>query len=562
MLPSINNLSIQTKLISALGFILLISILTGGYITYSGLKTGHALEKLTKDSQLQQEVEAVLAQTDVVRQSIMLFLSSGDLKYRDSLNDELPKLYTLLEKAQKKAEVAPFVQTELKNVTENLKTWETNILDRQLEYMRNPDTVDIARLLGTSNEYESIWAGIHNNFESISSHTAELITQQTQQAKQEVLITEIMAIANLVILSLSILMASIFIIVSISKPLRALVSTTDKLVEKDWDVEIKGTHRNDEIGSMAKALQLFRDNGIENDHLQEQQKEEDKKRLERAHNIEQMVAEFQSASEEITNALEAAMNQMSNSSVMMSDIANDTNELSDSVAQSARMAGENVNNVAAATEELTASIQEISIQLNKTNTMVTDARDISVNTVEKMKELAVSAKDIGNVIEIISDIAEQTNLLALNATIEAARAGEAGKGFAVVASEVKNLANETAKATEQVQSQIERIQSETNEAVTFMEQISNSIDTLTSNMTAIASAMEEQSSATQEIGRNVSEASSGTNTVVENITSVSEATQKTQMTAQDVNEIATQLSTRSENLKMSIKNFIKGIQAA
>ena len=200
--------------------------------------------------------------------------------------------------------------------------------------------------------------------------------------------------------------------------------------------------------------------------------------------------------------------------------------------------------------------------LNMTNGMVSDAKSVSETTVEKMKLLESAATDIGGVIEIISDIAEQTNLLALNATIEAARAGEMGKGFAVVASEVKTLASETAKATEQVQTQIERIQLETGEAVTFIENISKSIENLTHSMGSIASAMEEQTSVTQEIGRNVAEAATGTQQVVDNITDVSKATQKTQETSRGVGDIALELSERSDGLKNSIDEFIRGIQSA
>ena len=221
-----------------------------------------------------------------------------------------------------------------------------------------------------------------------------------------------------------------------------------------------------------------------------------------------------------------------------------------------------MQSVATATEEMTASIQEISKQLNMTNGMVSDAKSVSETTVEKMKLLESAATDIGGVIEIISDIAEQTNLLALNATIEAARAGEMGKGFAVVASEVKTLASETAKATEQVQAQIDRIQMETGEAVTFIENISKSIENLTHSMGSIASAMEEQTSVTQEIGRNVAEAATGTQQVVDNITDVSKATQKTQETSRGVGDIALELSERSDGLKNSIDEFIRGIQSA
>jgi methyl-accepting chemotaxis protein len=202
------------------------------------------------------------------------------------------------------------------------------------------------------------------------------------------------------------------------------------------------------------------------------------------------------------------------------------------------------------------------MQLSNSNQKTLQARVAAENAVEKMKTLAGVAKEIGNVIQLITDIAEQTNLLALNATIESARAGEAGKGFAVVANEVKDLAGQTARATDQIRSQVQAMQSETREAVSMIENISRVIEELNIASSSIASAMEEQSSATQEISRNVNQAAEGTNDVVRNISDVSSSVGTVGQTSGTVNNVSEELARRSEVLKNDVHEFIQNIRAA
>ncbi len=555
-----NNVSIQTKLLSALALIICINIVGGSVIIYSVVSANSAVKEVEDISQVQSYMDDIDEASLTAHVSLSSFLSSGDLNKRRQYDNALKEVSTLFDEMPEQMR-DPQIIEEANQLKAHFNTWLQTIASQQVQYMRSPDTVDMARLLEASEENEKIWQTIHDDFETVS----EELKLQTKEKSHE--LNSIMNIANwvsIIALTLTIsatLAAAAFIVFMVSKPLQSLVSSTSALVQKEWGTDINGVERGDEIGQMANALVLFRDNGVENEKLMEIQKAEDEKQLQRARSIEEMVDKFRHESSEVTIALEGATQEMSASSVTMGSIANDTNKLSEEVSQSAQSAGNNVNSVSAATEELTASIQEISQQLSRTNKMALDAKDISIGTVDKMKTLELSATEIGGVIEIISDIAEQTNLLALNATIEAARAGDAGKGFAVVASEVKSLANETAKATEQVREQIARIQSDTTEGVTSIERISQSVEQLTESMTVIAAAMEEQTSATQEISRNVSEASQGTNIVVENIGSVSEATRKTQETSQNVSYIADELKKRSDNLKESIDTFISNIQA-
>lgn len=556
-----NTLSIQAKLLSALGLILAISLISGIFTTYSIMNANRAVASLSHISEIENAVMALEEEVIGTHAAMTSFLNSGDLVYRDNYQQNIQDAFKQFDIVKPMVTDIPEVSSEMDKIKTVFDTWQNSVATRQLDYMRTPNTVDMARLLEMSEENGQLWKEIYTEFRIVSDILGQKSHEASQGLQQTMGLTRLMSIIAAILTVLTTLGAATFIIFMISRPLQILVATTNRLVEKDWGVDVAGATRGDEIGQMAKALLLFRDNGIENEKLVAAQKVEDEKRLERVRKIEALVETFRKESSDVLVAFENATDKMGESSVTMSSIADETNKLSEEVSESARSAGDNVNNVAAATSELTFSIQEISQQLSSTNSMARSVKDVSVNTVEKMKILENSAAEIGNVIGIISDIAEQTNLLALNATIEAARAGEAGKGFAVVANEVKTLASETAAATEQVRSQIARIQGDTTEAVDFIEKISESIEKLNENVTAIAAAMEEQTSATQEISRNVTEASNGTGVVVQNIKDVSEATRKTQSTSKTVSDIAQQIADRSQNLKNSIGTFINNIQS-
>ncbi len=554
-------MSIQIKLLSALTLIIMISVVSGIFVLYSVINAGEAVKEVERISEVRTDVSEIDEVALSTHAYMTSFLNSGDMAQKEAFEEGAKQLFILFDSFS--AEVSdPTLLEAMAKFSDDFKTWHDTIAVEQVKFMRSPSTVDMARLLEASEENEVLWTRIKEDSKLLYEHLLEQTNNKSSELNSIMIRTNWVSVAGLVLTVLTTLSASVFIVFMVSRPLQGLVVSTNALVQKQWDAPIDGIGRGDEIGQMANALVLFRDNGVENEKLMAVQGVEDEKQLARARNIEDLVNTFRDDSTEVTNALENATQKMSASSLTMSDIANDTNRLSEEVSRSAESAGSNVNNVSAATEELTASIQEISQQLSRTNEMALDAKSISKSTVDKMKVLESSAHEIGGVIDIISDIAEQTNLLALNATIEAARAGDAGKGFAVVAGEVKLLASETAKATEQVRMQIGRIQNDTSEAVDFIEKISSSIENLTVSMTTIASAMEEQTAATQEIGRNVSEASQGTNTVVQNISEVSKATRQTQDTSKSVSDIADELKSRSETLKESINMFLSNIKKA
>jgi methyl-accepting chemotaxis protein len=557
----LQDVSIKQKLLISFGVLLLINILVGGFILLSATYANKAvlsMEIATTDQRLINEIDNTSA---LMHQSLALFLNSGDLAQKAVYQESKEELAQMVIEAQDKLSDAA-LKDGLSEIVSVIGRWEKEIVEPQLRYMLSPYTVDLARLYESSQKNLNIWLRIQQDFSAISTNLQERAQQKSEALKSSMRSTMIATITGLLLMVIAVVIALSFIVKTVSTPLAVLVGTTNQLIQKVWDVDILGAKRKDEIGQLANALETFRESGQETERLQELQQVEDKKQIERAERIENIVDIFKTDSAEVTGALAQAINNMKESATMMSGIADNTNKLSQEVSRSAQSAGDNVENVAAASEELTASIGEISQQLNNTNQLAIEAKGITQDTVEKMHVLESSANEIGNVIQLITDIAEQTNLLALNATIESARAGDAGKGFAVVANEVKGLASQTAKATEQVRAQVDRIQADTQDAVGFIQRISGSIEQLNEGMTSIAAAMEEQTQATQEISRNVAEASNGTSVVVQSIDDVSGATMKTQETSENVNQVAEDLANRSSTLQNSIKVFIENIKEA
>jgi methyl-accepting chemotaxis protein len=275
-----------------------------------------------------------------------------------------------------------------------------------------------------------------------------------------------------------------------------------------------------------------------------------------------LVGDFEGRSTEALSATRAASTQLESTAQGMTSTAEETSHLSTVVTNAAGEASSNVQTVAAAAEELSASINEISRQVTQAAQTAAQAVDEAHRTDDTVKGLADAAQKIGEVVQLINDIASQTNLLALNATIEAARAGEAGKGFAVVASEVKNLANQTAKATEEISTQIAAMQSVTGDAVKAIQGIGQRIGEINEIATAIAGAVEEQGAATREIAGNVQNAATGTQQVSDNIGRVSMAATETGRSAGEVMECSRAVSGQADALSREIADFLTKVQAA
>jgi methyl-accepting chemotaxis protein len=340
-----------------------------------------------------------------------------------------------------------------------------------------------------------------------------------------------------------------------------LSGSMKKLANGDNTVAIPGLGRGDEIGDMASAVQVFKENAIEMERLTaEQERLKKQAEIEKKAAMKKLADDFDERTSDVIAALSSASTELQASATQMNKASDETSEISNTVAAAATEADANVQTVAAATEELTASSQEIASQISLVANMATGASRDAENTSLEVKKLQEMAESIGEVVGAIKDIAEQTNLLALNATIEAARAGEAGKGFAVVADEVKKLANETAQKTEQIDERVSRIQAAIHGSVSAMEKIISSVKKIDEATTSVTAAVEEQNAATAEIGRNVAEASVGTQQVSQNIVVVKNTAVETGQASRTVLDASGELAVLSTELKKQVDLFLNEIR--
>jgi len=350
---------------------------------------------------------------------------------------------------------------------------------------------------------------------------------------------------------------------AIAGPIQGMTAAMARLANGDMSTAIPGAGRADEVGEMAEAVQVFKDNMIEMDRLRAEQAQSEARAVAtRKADMNQLAGRFEDAVGEIIETLSSSSTELEAAAKTLSRTAESTQELTGMVSAASEEASTNVQSVASATEEMSSSVTEISRQVQDAARIAGAAVDQAQKTNDRVTKLSQAATRIGDVVELINTIAGQTNLLALNATIEAARAGEAGRGFAVVASEVKALAEQTAKATGEISHQIADIQMATQDSVVAIKEISGTIGRISEISSAIAAAVEEQGMATQEISRNIQQAAQGTHQVASNITDVQQGATETGSASSQVLASAQTLSNDSARLKTEVEKFLSTVRAA
>lgn len=363
--------------------------------------------------------------------------------------------------------------------------------------------------------------------------------------------------------ALLVLALTMLIVRSVTKPLRSVTDTLTSLAEGKPDVTINHTDRYDEIGSIARTIGVFKTNSLERRRLEAERKTAESESVQkRKAELQSFVDEFQATVGGIIENVLHSSGAFENAAQKLTETARTTAHLSKESADASTQASEHVRNAAAASEELTSSIAEISRRVQESNGIATDAVKQATATDERMADLSRAGDRIGDVVKLITSIAEQTNLLALNATIEAARAGEAGRGFAVVAQEVKNLAGQTAKATDEISSHIVNMQSATQESVSAIKAIGQTIERINDIATSIAAAVDQQGAATKEIAKSVQAAANVTTEVASNVGDVAAGANRTGETSDEIFKSAQVLSGESLHLKAEVARFLDGVRAA
>ncbi len=357
--------------------------------------------------------------------------------------------------------------------------------------------------------------------------------------------------------------AMAFSFFAVSRPIEGITRSMSVLAKGDTATPIPYGDRGNEIGAMAQAVQVFKDNMIRTRELEaEAEAAKVKADADRKRAMNDMADQFERAVGGIVRTVSDAASELQTAAQSLSSSSAQTTQQSTVVAAASEEAAVNVRTVAAAAEELSGSVREISRQVSESASMAHKAVQEAQQTNAQVSGLSAGAQKIGAIVDLINDIASKTNLLALNATIEAARAGEAGRGFAVVAQEVKALAEQTSKATAEITGHIGAVQSSTDQAATAILGIGKRIDEINHIASTIAAAVEEQGAATEEIARNVDQAAQGTVEVTRNISGVNQAAESSSASAEQVLSSATELASQSEKLRAEMQKFLETVRAA
>ncbi len=560
-MPRITDFSFRTRILSGFGFVLLVTLGLGLFTLGRMTTIGNAAAILA-DNSLPSIVGTSKLLTDVLQfrryqASSLLDTDPAAVAQYTATMDRLRDTIT-----KERQEYEPLITSERVQMDEFDKAWprfnqaatsiETKVRsgdrDNAIIEFKGDSRVALDQVIDALNKSVDI-----NNRDGRSAR--DTIISSVDASRSGTIIA--LVLATLVAAAIGLTVTS-----GIATPTRRLTDLMGRLSRRDLEAEVDGTDRQDEIGAMARAVQIFKDGLIEADRLTLVQRREEQAKTERAQRIDSLVRSFDDKAAEALRTFGAAAAELDATAQSMSAIAEETSRQSQSASAAAGQTTANVQTVAAAAEEMAASITEINRQVNRAKGIARRAADNVHQTNRTVAGLAQAATRIGDVVNLIKAIASQTNLLALNATIEAARAGEAGKGFAVVASEVKSLATQTAKATEEIAHQIGAVQSVTTETCAAIEQIGRTIEEVNDISASIAAAMEQQGASTNEISRSVTQAAAGTQEVSGNVSQVTEAAAQSGVASVQVLSAARDLSRQSESLQEEVGRFLRDIKAA
>jgi methyl-accepting chemotaxis protein len=555
------NLKMSRKLIISFSVLILVVLGVSGAV-YQRLTEAQKMMQLTEHAHGIMETLDTMIESMVVQQSSMrgyLLLNTEDqaTRFQQGRRDYDASLTKLKKLVEYNAEVKNLVEEMHKGATE----WQSGAA-RAVTLNANPATREEALEFPKSPAGTAAFRAVNSKAEEIRVIERKLLVERIAAQEHAIDWANLMLLFGCVTSFLVSVATGFALSRGIANPIVAMTEAMRVLAGGDMKSEIPATDRKDEVGAMAQAVLVFKENMIRADQLAEAQKLEQAARDKRAQTVDSLTKGFDAEVGKVLTTVASASNQLESTASSMSATAEETTKQAGAVAAASEQASANVQTVASSAEELSSSISEISRQVSQSAKIAANAVTEAERADEMVQGLAMASQKIGEVIALITDIANQTNLLALNATIEAARAGDAGKGFAVVAAEVKNLATQTAKATEEIGGQISGIQDATENAVSAIKGIGKTIGEISEIASNIAAAVEEQGAATTEIARNVEEAAKGTQEVSTNIVGVNQAANDTGAASNQVLTSTRQLSQQSDALKGIVEKFLVEVRAA
>lgn len=503
--------------------------------------------------------DSIAAQSSMTRN----FLLTGDRDLPQKISEQQSLIGKEFGILNDKLEQNGLGKDMMGKVKDAWQSWYDTFVVRQVSLMRDPMTVDLAKAIEATGKSE---AALNKIFDLQKSVLASVGARQKElAAKQQssLALVENTALVSAAIIMLCAFLLGLFNFLGVSRPLKTLAELTVKLANGDTFVVLENNGRGDEIGQMQNALTVFRSNLIRSQELEaDAAQQRQSAELEKREQMKRLADEFEASVMSISSEILSASEQLNDTAATLEEISSGTSQQSLRVSSAAEQATNNVQTVASATEELSASTGEISSQIEASSDIAKNA-SIEVNrSNEAVESLNNVVLKIGDVTKLINDIAEQTNLLALNATIEAARAGEAGRGFAVVASEVKALAEQTSKATEEIDQQISEMQAAANLSIAATKSVAEMVKDIADRSEQITFAAEQQNAATLEIARNISEAASGTQDVSGSIIEVSDSASKTGQASSQMRQSIEALFNRVETLRSAMSRFLEDVRAA
>lgn len=554
------NLSIPAKLMSCFAVMIAVILLVAGAGIFATMKVNSANQQRDYLSEFERDYRNLDRAYLMARQELIYFLTTGDRAGLTGYEKSLHEIDIRTDVIKSYAVINPQVAALIDEMDGAIDHWE-EIAVEQVRLMRHYLTVNHARAIEASGEPRELADQVTMIASALAKNIDQLVLDVEAEVAQAMRIFQITLGAGVVLL---IAMAVLFggtLSRMIATPIRKMTEAMGKLAAGNLEIETLDMKRSDEVGAMAKSLEVFRENARERARMAEQEKIEAQRQVERSQRMGTLTKSFDEKIQDVLHAVNAALDDVRSASETLTSHAQRANHDAQGVAEQAQESSSNIETVASATAQLSASISEISSQIARVTEITQVAVGETERTNERVEKLNDAAQSVGEVVNLISDIADQTNLLALNATIESARAGEAGKGFAVVAGEVKNLASQTVKATEQITAKIVEMQSETGAAAEAVRGFADTITKIDELMSVVASAVEEQGAATEEISRSVEGAANGNIAITNAVKNVAEATTQSGDLSNGQLDSVGRLAAANDALRTHVNGFLDDVRA-